>query len=166
VDIDGQCLTAHSSLAYANEPVKLIAGTPVNRLTRYWKYAVFGTLVPGVALAIVAAPKLVWNDHPDPSWKMVGLLAGILCSIGALMWLFFAIGTVGSDVATLWRRSKAVAVLTFTAIALLARVLQRFTGPHFYGWYADAWLFFFMALLLGSYLLLRISVALTSGRKN
>ena len=82
------------------------------------------------------------------------------------MWLFFAIATVASDVAALRRRSKAVAVLTFTAIALLARVLQRFTGPHFYGWYADAWLFFFMALLLGSYLLLRISVALTSGRKN
>lgn len=112
----------------------LIAGTPVNRLTRYWKYAVFGTLVPGVALAIVAAPKLVWNDHPDPSWKMVGLLAGILCSIGGLMWLFFAIGTVGSDVAALWRRSKVVVVvLTFTAIALLAGALQRFTGPHFYG---------------------------------
>jgi hypothetical protein len=48
----------------------------------------------------------------------------------------------------LWKRSKAGTVLTFTAIALLARVLQRFTGPHFYGWHADAWLFFFMALLL------------------
>jgi hypothetical protein len=64
------------------------------------------------------------------------------------------------------KQSKAGALLTFTAIALLARVLQRFTVPHFYGWYADAWLFFFTALLLGSYLLLRISVALTGARKN
>jgi hypothetical protein len=82
------------------------------------------------------------------------------------MWLFLAFGTVSSDMTKLWKRSKAGTVLTFTAIALLARVLQRFTGPHFYGWHADAWLFFFMALLLGSYLLLRISVALTGWRKN
>ena len=138
----------------------------VNRLTRYWKYAVFGTLVPGVALAIVAAPKLVWKEYPDPFWKLLFSLAGILCSVGLLMWLCLAIVSVGSDVTKLWKKSKAGALLTFTAIALLARVLQRFTGPHFYGWYADAWLFFFTALLLGSYLLLRISVALTGARKN
>jgi hypothetical protein len=138
----------------------------VNRLTRYWKYAVFGTLVPGVALAIAAAPKLVWNDYPDPFWKMLGGLAGIFCSVGLLMWLCWALATVGSDVTKLWKKSKPGTVLTFTAIALLARVLQRFTGPHFYGWYADAWLFFFVALLLGSYLLLRISVALTGARRN
>lgn len=126
----------------------------------------FGTLVPGVALAIAAASKLVWNDYLDPFWKMLFGLAGVLCIVGLLMWLCWAGATVGSDVSKLWKKSKAVAVLTFTAIAGLARVLQRFTGPHFYGWYADAWLFFFMALLLGSYLLLRISVALTGARRN
>lgn len=108
----------------------------VNRLTRYWKYAVFGTLVPGVALAIAAAPKLVWNEYPDPFWKMVGALAGILCAIRGLLWIFLTIGTVGSDVTKLWKGSKVGAVLTFTTIALLARLLQRFTGRHFYGWYA------------------------------
>jgi len=156
-----------SSLAHSGDPAKLAAGgIRVNRLTRYWKYAVFGTLVPGVALAIVAAPKLVWNDYPDPFWKLLFSLAGILCSVGLLMWLCLAIASVGSDVTELWNKSKPGALLTFTAIALLARVLQRFTGPHFYGWHADAWLFFFMALLLGSYLLLRISVALIGARKN
>lgn len=138
----------------------------MNQLTRYWKYAVFGMLVPGVALAMLAAPKLVWNEYPHPFWKMVGLLSGILCGIGGLMWVFLAIARVGSDATKLWKRSKAGTVLTLTAIALFARALQRFTGPHFYGWYADARLFFFMALLFGSYLLLRISVALTGGRKN
>lgn len=143
----------------------LTMGTPVNRLTQYWKYAVFGTLVPGLALAILAAPKLIWNDYPDPFWKMLGGLAVMLCSVGLLMWLFFAIASVCSDVTKLWKKSKAVSILAFMAVALLATVLQYFTGPHFYGWYADAWLFFFMALLLGSYLLLRISVALTGGGK-
>ena len=138
----------------------------MNRLPRNWKYAVFGTLVPGVALAIAAAPKLVWNDYPDPFWKMLGVLAGILCGLGLLLWLFWAIGAVGSDVTKLWKKSKVATVLTFTGIAFLARVLQRFTGPHFYGWYADAWLFFFTVLLLGSYLLLRISVALTGAGRS
>jgi len=82
------------------------------------------------------------------------------------MWLCLAIASVGSDVTKLWKKSRVGALLTFTAITWLACVLQRFTGPHFYGWYADAWWFFFMALLLGSYLLLRISVALTGARKN
>jgi hypothetical protein len=82
------------------------------------------------------------------------------------MWLCWAIATVGSDVTKLWKKTKAGTVLTFTAIALLALVLQRFTGPHFYGWHNDAWLFFFVALLLGSYLLLRISVALTGARRS
>jgi hypothetical protein len=144
----------------------LTPGVSMNRLAQYWKHAVFGTLVPGVVLAIVAASKLIWKDGPDPLWKMCGGLALILCSMGVLMWLCMAAAAVGSDVTKLWNRSKSGAVLTVAAIALLARVLQRFTGPHFYGWYADAWLFFFMALLLGSYLLLRIAVALTGARKN
>jgi len=128
---------------------------------------VFGTLVPSVGLAIMAAPKLVWKDYPDPFWKLLSGVAGILCSVGLLTWLCMAIASVGSDVTKLWKRSKASALLTLTAIGLLAGVLQRFTGPHFYGWYADAWLFFFMALLLGSYLLLlRSSVALTGAHKN
>ena len=143
-----------------------IAGISVNRLARYWKYAVFGTLVPGVALFILAAPNLIWKEDPNPLWKMLAGLAGILCGVGALLWLCRAIATVGSDVIKLWKESKVGAVLTFAAIALLARVLQRFTGPHFYGWYVDSWFFFIMALLLGSYLLLRIAVALTAARKN
>ena len=138
----------------------------MNRLARYWKYAVFGTLVPGAALFIVAAPHLVWKEDPNPLWKMLAGLAGILCSVGVLLWLCRAIATVGSDVVKLWKESKAGAVLTFAGIALLARVLESFTGPHFYGWYPEAWLFFFMALLLGSYLLLRIAVALSSASKH
>ncbi len=138
----------------------------MNRLSRYWRYAGFGTLVPGVVLFIIAVPKLVWRDYPDPFWVLLGKFSGILCSVGLLMWLCLAIGSVGSDVLKLWKKSTAGALLTFTAIAALALVLQRFTGPHFYGWYADAWLFFFLALLLGSYLLLRISVAITGARKN
>jgi hypothetical protein len=127
---------------------------------------VFGTLVPGVALFIVVMSKLVWKDYPDPFWVLLGKFAGILCSVGLFMWLCLALGSVGSNVARLWKKGKAGALLTFAAIAVLALVLQRFTGPHFYGWYADAWFFFFLALLLGSYLLLRISVALTGARKN
>jgi hypothetical protein len=138
----------------------------VKSLTRYWRYAVFGTLVPGVALFIVVMSKLVWKDYPDPFWVLLGKFAGILCSVGLFMWLCLALGSVGSNVARLWKKGKAGALLTFAAIAVLALVLQRFTGPHFYGWYADAWFFFFLALLLGSYLLLRISVALTGARKN
>lgn len=126
----------------------------------------FATLVPGVALAILAAPKLVWTEYPDPGWKLLGGLAGILCSVGLLMWLCLAVASVGSDVTRLWKKSKVGTLLAFTAVALLARVLQRFTGPHFYGWYAEAWLFFFVAMLLGSYLLLRIFVAITGARKN
>ncbi len=124
---------ARSSLAHFSHLAMLFAGTPVNPLIRYWKYVVFGTLLPGVALAIVAAPKLVWEEYPDPFWKMVGVLAGILCGVGLLMWFFLAFGTLGSDVTKLWKRSKRGAVLTFMAIVLLARVLQRFTGRHFYG---------------------------------
>ena len=77
----------------------------------------------------------------------------------------FIVGISVNRLARYWKYA-AGAVLTFAAIALLARVLQRFTGPHFYGWYVDSWFFFFMALLLGSYLLLRIAVALTAARKN
>lgn len=113
----------------------LPAGISVNRLARYWKYAVFGTLVPGAALFIVAAPNLVWKEDPNPLWKMLAGLAGILCSVGVLLWLCRVIATVGSDVVKLWKESKAGAVLTFAGIALLARVLESFTGPHFYGWY-------------------------------
>ena len=141
----------------------LIAGRPVKRLTNSWKYAVFGTLVPGVALAIAAAPNLIWKESPDAFWKTLGNLAAILCCMGAVMWLFFATATLYSDITRLWKKSKTVSVLIWMAIALLATLLKRFTGPHFYGWYADAWVFFFMALLLGSYLLLRISVALAAG---
>lgn len=138
----------------------------MNRLARYWKYAVFGTLVPGVVLFIVVAPNLVWKEDPNPLWKMLSGLAGILCGVGVLLWLCRAIATVSSDVIKLWKQSKVGAVLTFAAIVLLARVLQRFTGPHFYGWYSDAWLFFFMALFVGLYLLLRIAVALSGSRKH
>ncbi len=81
------------------------------------------------------------------------------------MWLFFAISTLYSDITKLWKKSKLVSLVIWMAIVLLATLLQRFTGPHFYGWNADAWLFFFMALLLGSYLLLKISVSLTSNRE-
>jgi hypothetical protein len=137
----------------------------VKRLTNSWKNAVFGTLVPGVALAIVAAPNLIWKDSPAPFWKMLGNLAAILCCLGAVMWLFFAISTLYSDITKLWKKSKLVSLVIWMAIVLLATLLQRFTGPHFYGWHADAWLFFFMALLLGSYLLLKISVSLTSNRE-
>lgn len=126
----------------------------------------FGTLVPGVALAILAAPKLVWTDFPDPTWKLLGRVAAILCSVGLLLWFCLAVASVGSDVIRLWEKSKPGTLLAFTATALLALVLQRFTGSHFYGWYADAWLFFLVAMLLGSYLLLRIFVALTGARKN
>ena len=52
----------------------------MNRLTRYWKYAGFETLVPGVALAIGAVSELVWKDDPDPFWKMRGGLVLVLCS--------------------------------------------------------------------------------------
>ena len=138
----------------------------MKKLTQYWRYAVFATLVPGVALLIVVMPKLVWKDYPDPFWVLLGKFAGILSSVGLLMWLCLAVTSVGSDVTRLWNKSKAAALLTFAAIAVLAHRLQRFTGPHFYGWYADAWFFFTLALLLGSYLLLRISVALTGARKN
>ena len=138
----------------------------MNRLTRYWKYAVFATLVPGVALAIIAAPKLVWTEYPDPFWRRLGHLAGILCGLGLLMWFCMAAAGVGSDVTRLWKKSKPAALLTLAAIALLAREIQSFAGPHFYGWHADTCLFFFMALLLGSYLLLRIAVALTGARKS
>ena len=82
------------------------------------------------------------------------------------MWLWLTIGRVGSDVTKLWRKSKAGTLLTFTAIAGMALALQRFAGPHFYGWHGDTWLFFCSALLLGTHLLLRISVALTSARGN
>jgi len=143
-----------------------MAGMSVNRLARYCKYAVFGTLVPGVVLFLVAAPKLVWKDAPNPFWKTLAGLAGILSGVGVLLWLCMVIAIVGSDVIKLWRESKAGAVLTFAGIALLALVLHRYTGPHFYGWYLDSWSFFLMALSLGSYLLLRIAVALTAAGKN
>jgi len=142
----------------------LRAVCPMNRLTQYWRYAVFGTLVPGVALVIVVMPKLVWKDYPDPFWVLLGKFAGILCSVGLLLWLGLAVTSVGSDAARLWKKNKPVAFLTLAAIALLALLLGRFTGPHFHGWYADAWFFFFLAQLLGSYLLLRISVAITGAR--
>ena len=159
--------TTRSSLAHSGAPAKLGPGfTPVNRLTRYWQYAVFGLLVPGVILAIVVTPKLMWESARHPFWEMLGGVAGILCLGGLLLWLGLTMGRVGSDVTKLWKKSKAGTFLTFSAIAVLAFVLQRFTGPHFYGWYGDAWLFFCLALLLGSHLLLRISVALTGARKN
>ena len=82
------------------------------------------------------------------------------------MLLCLTIGRVGSDVTKVWKKSKAGTLLTFSAIAVLALALQRFAGPHFYGWHGDAWLFFCLALLLGSHLLLRISVALTGARTN
>lgn len=138
----------------------------MNRLTRYWQYAVFGLLVPGVVLAIVVTPQLMWEGARHPFWELLGAVAGILCGVGLLLWLGLTIGRVGSDVTKLWKKSKGGAILTFSAIAVLALALQRFTGPHFYGWYGDAWIFFSLALLLGSYLLLRISVALTGARKN
>jgi hypothetical protein len=82
------------------------------------------------------------------------------------MWLCLTIRRVGSDVTKLWKKSKAGTLLTFSAIAVLALALHRFAGPHFYGWHSDAWLFFGLALLLGSHLLLRISVALAPARRN
>jgi len=108
-----------------------MAETSVNRLAQYCKYAVFGTLVPGVVLFLAAAPNLVWKESPNPFWKMLAGLAGILCGVGVVLWLCRAIATVGSDVIKLWRESNAGAVLTFAAIALFALVLHRFTGPHF-----------------------------------
>jgi len=138
----------------------------VNRLTRYWQYAVFGLLVPGIVLFIVFAWKSMWSGPPNRSWELLGVFAGILCCGGLVMWLWLTIGRVGSDVTKLWRKSKAGTLLTFTAIAGMALALQRFAGPHFYGWHGDTWLFFCLALLLGTHLLLRISVALTSARGN
>ena len=138
----------------------------MNRLTRYWQYAVFGLLIPGIVLFIVFAWKSIWSGPPNRSWELLGDFAGILCWGGLLMWLCLTIGRVGSDVTKLWKTSKAGTLLTFTAIAVMALALQRFAGPHFYGWHGDAWLFFCLALLLGSHLLLRISVALTGARRN
>lgn len=138
----------------------------MNRLTRYWRYGVFGLLVSGIVLFIVFAWASMWSGPPNRFWELLGDFAGILCLGGLAMWLCLTIGRVVSDVTKLWKKRKAVTLLTFTAIAVLALALQRFAGPHFYGWYKDAWLFFCLALLLGSHLLLRLSVALTGARKN
>ena len=138
----------------------------MNRLTRYGRYAVFGLLVPGVALFILYASQSLWTGPPNRFWELLGQFAGILCVGGLLSWTFLTTGRVGSDMTNLWKKTKAGTLFTFSAIAVLAVALQRFTGPHFYGWHAEAWFFFFLVLLLGSHLLLRVAVALTGARKN
>jgi hypothetical protein len=138
----------------------------VNRLTRYCRYAVLGLLVPGVPLAIVAWSKVFWNEYPDRSWVAIEHVAGILCSVGLLIWFCLIIGRIGSDVAKLWKKSKAGLLLTVSGVAALALALHRFVALHFDPRHIEAPLFFWPTLLLGSYLLLRTSVFLTDAGKN
>jgi hypothetical protein len=136
----------------------------MSRLSRYWRYGALGLLGSGIVLGVVAGwASLGAVDTGAGSDFAMALfrLAETLCAIGAIVWLCPTIVSVSSDVGKLWKNSKAGAILTFLAAAYFAFRLHHFTGPHFYGWYADAWLFFCSALFLGVYLLVKISVALT-----
>jgi hypothetical protein len=130
--------------------------------SRYWRYGALGLLASGILLfLLIGWHSLAHMSSPlGPLW-----VAESLIGLGLITWLYPAITRVALDARDLWKKSKSVALLTFAAIVFFAFALHRFTGPHFYGWDANAWSFFFLALFLGIYLLLKASVALTGAAR-
>jgi len=76
------------------------------------------------------------------------------------------VARVGSDGIRLWKKTKPGFVGAVCGIAALALVLDHFYASSRRVGRADAIGLFWLELIVGSYLLLRISVALTAAGKN
>jgi hypothetical protein len=136
----------------------------MKKKARYWRNTVFAALAVGVLLTIVSgltALRLL-ESNANSFWVHSANVGVVVACVGVLGWLCLTVPRVHRDVVELWTRSKTGALLTLAIFAFLSVKLQRFTGPHFYGWHTDAWIFFLLALLLGFHLLLKAALAVTN----
>jgi hypothetical protein len=138
----------------------------VKHLTRYCRYAVIGLLAPGVSLFVLCFSKLFLNPYPDHFWVLVSYFAYTLCGVGFLIWMCLIIGRVGSDGIRLWKKTKPGFLGAVCGIAALTLALEHSYASSTRVGKADAIGLFWLELVVGSYLLLRLSVALTNAGRN